>query len=144
MGAVRGVLVFVLALAALLPASAGAITYGQPDGNLHPMAGALVGTFDDGTYTYCSGVLISSTVLLTAGHCEEGETVCVTFDEVYTAHSKLVCGAWHASTVDDIAVVVFSKAVQGITPAVLPALGLLDSLKAQGALTGATFTTVGY
>src|SRR5215218_10822427 len=110
MGAVRGVLVFVLALAALLPASAGAITYGQPDGNLHPMVGALVGTFDDGTYPYCSGVLLSSTVLVTAAHCEEGTTVCVTFDEKYSSRSKLMCGAWHASTVDDVAVVVFARA----------------------------------
>ena len=141
----RRLAIVVLAVVAVcLPASAGAITYGQPDGTQHPMVGALIGTFDDGTYPYCSGSLVSPTTLVTAAHCEEGNTVCVTFDERYTSHSKLVCGAWHASTVDDIAVVVFSKAVQGITPAVLPALGLLDSLKAQGALAGATFTTVGY
>ena len=40
-----------------------AITYGQPDGNKHPNVGALVGTFDGQTYPYCSGTLISPTLL---------------------------------------------------------------------------------
>src|SRR5919202_5992803 len=115
-------LVLVVALAVLLPASAGAITYGQPDGSRHPMVGALVGTFPDGTYPYCSGALISPTVLLTAAHCAEGATVCVTFDEVYTLRSRLVCGAWHAhpsfggtgeGEANDVAVVVFPREGRG-------------------------------
>src|SRR3990172_11011656 len=41
-------------LAAVTVSPAQAITYGQPDGELHPNAGALVGTFDGQTYPYCS------------------------------------------------------------------------------------------
>jgi V8-like Glu-specific endopeptidase len=145
--------VLVLVAAAVLPAAARAITYGQPDGNLHPMVGALVGTFSDGTYPYCSGTLISPSVFLTAAHCEEGSTVCVTFDAQYTSRSKLVCGQWHkhpnfAGTgegeADDVAVVVFPKSLNGITPASLPPQGLLDQMKQDGTLADASFTSVGY
>ena len=53
-----------MALAMLLATGmASAITYGQPDGNRHPNVGALVGTFDGETYPYCSGTLISPTLL---------------------------------------------------------------------------------
>ena len=65
-----------------------AITYGQPDGNRHPNVGALVGTFDSGTFPYCSGTLISPTVFLTAAHCYIGSTtVYVTFDTEYSSRS---------------------------------------------------------
>jgi hypothetical protein len=39
------------------------ITYVQPDANKHPDVDALVGTFDGQTYPYCSGTLISPTLL---------------------------------------------------------------------------------
>ncbi|MBD0317660.1 MAG: peptidase S1, partial [Thermoleophilia bacterium] len=61
----KKLIVVALAVVALvLSASpAGAITYGQLDTqNRYPYVGALVGTFDDGTYPYCSGTLISPTV----------------------------------------------------------------------------------
>lgn len=46
---------------------------------------------------------------------------------------------------NDIAVVVFSKPIQGITPADLPTAGLLDRMKAAGTLNQSTlFTSVGY
>ena len=145
----------VLALAAFVASPAGAITYGQPDTeNRYPYVGALVGTFDDGTYPYCSGTLISPRVFLTAAHCDIGTgTACVTFDPVYTSKSKLYCGEFIAhpdyySGEDnplDVAVVVFSKPIRGIQPAQLVEEGLLDEMKAAGMLTqSTTFTSVGY
>jgi hypothetical protein len=62
---------FRLALAALaavvfavLPASAGAIIGGQPDGTNHP----YVAYSDNGVFS-CSATLLSPTVMLTAAHC---------------------------------------------------------------------------
>ena len=112
-----------------------AITFGQPDGNKHPNVGALVGTFDGETYPYCSGTLISSTVFLTAAHCDIGtSTLYVTFDSEYTSKSRLYSGTFYAhpefnqsqSDPHDIAVVVFDKPIRGITPAKLPTLGQFE------------------
>ncbi len=144
------VMVLVAALAALLLAGAPAqaITYGEPDGDRHPNVGALVGTFDGQTYPYCSGTLISPTVFLTAAHCGDvGQRVAVTFDPDYVAGDKLYYGTFHAdpaypgnsSDSHDIAVVVFDKAIKGITPALLPEAGSLSALSADQ-----TFTSVGY
>lgn len=140
--------------ASVVASSAQAITYGQPDENRHPYVGALVGTFASGTFPYCSGTLISPTVFLTAAHCDVGEsTVCVTFDEVYTAASPLYCGTFYAhpdfshrqSNPNDVAVIVFSSPIQGIQPAALPELGLLGGMKAAHTLNQSTaFTSVGY
>jgi secreted trypsin-like serine protease len=147
-------LLLALLVAACAATAAQAITYGQADGNRHPMVGALVGTFDGETYPYCSGTLISPTVFLTAAHCEiETNDVSVTFDEVYTSKAKLYSGTFHANPAytpsqndpGDLAVVVFDRPIRGITPAQLPTAGLLDAMKADGTLNGSTqFTSVGY
>jgi secreted trypsin-like serine protease len=150
------VALFALACSLVAAAPAGAITYGTPDtNNRYPFVGALVGTFADGTYPYCSGVLIAPTVFLTAAHCDTGaETVFVTFDQKYTASSKLYAGtfiphpdAWSGGmkNPNDVAVVVFATPVRGIQPARVAESGLLDAMKAARTLTQATaFTTVGY
>jgi secreted trypsin-like serine protease len=147
----RRLLVLTAALAAtfvLIASPAYAITYGQSDGNRHPFVGALVGTFSGETYPYCSGTLISPTVFLTAAHCDVGTTrVSVTFDSAYSAKSKLYTGSYYANPLysqtqddpHDIAVIVFSKPIQGITPAQLPTLGQLD-----GVSKDQQFTAVGY
>src|SRR5262245_7088399 len=73
----------VAALVAMLVTAgpAAAITNGQPDGNEHPYVGeifffdpdAVDPRFTDpGGFFSCSGTLISSTVVLTAGHCTYG------------------------------------------------------------------------
>ncbi len=140
-----------LAAALVLPAVAAAVTYGTPDGTGHPEVGALLAqqAYSDGTWETCTGTLISPTVFLTAAHCDEGVSrVAVTFDSTYDAATGTVYwGTWHAdplfnpaqSDPHDVAVVVFDKAVKGITPARLPEAGSLDNLSL-----GAAFTSVGY
>ena len=134
-----------------------AITNGQADGALHPEVGGLVAdqAYPDGTWIYCSGTLISATVFVTAAHCgDPGQTTArVSFDAQYVAgKSKLYVGRFipdpsyqqKQSDPHDIAVVVFSKAVHGITPAMLPTAGLLDNMRKAGTLQSSAFTAVGY
>jgi secreted trypsin-like serine protease len=168
-GAVRrSLLIVLLAVAALLlpAATANAITFGQPDGNLHPNVGALLADYDPdspGPDVLCSGTLIAPTVFLTAAHCTafleaEGiSQVWVTFapayDEDATTTAGLFAGSYvthpefgsgGAADTHDIAVVLLQQAPAGITPAQLPTAGLLDELKASHQLRSQTFTAVGY
>jgi hypothetical protein len=46
-----------------------AITFGEPDGNRHPNAGAMLVDFGGDVVPFCSGSLIASDVFLTAAHC---------------------------------------------------------------------------
>jgi hypothetical protein len=163
----RSLLIVLLAGAALLlPAvTANAITFGLPDGNLHPNVGALLADYDPdspGPDILCSGTLIAPTVFLTAAHCTaflEAEGIAqawVTFapayDEDATSLAGLLPGTYvtnpefgsgGASDTHDIAVVLL-QAPAGVTPARLPAAGLLDQLKAAHELDDRTFTAVGY
>ncbi len=138
-------------MALLLPATAGAITFGVPDGNGHPEVGALLAphAYSDGTWTTCTGTLIAPTVFLTAAHCDQDEElVAVTFDATYDASTGTeYWGTWHADPAyghrqndpHDIAVVILDQAVPGIAPARLPAAGALGDLPV-----GTGFTSVGY
>jgi hypothetical protein len=141
----------VAATVLVLATGANAITYGAPDGSAHPEVGALLApqAYSDGTWTTCSGTLISPTVFLTAAHCDQGVgRVAVTFDSNYVAATGTThWGTWYAdpsfnqaqSDPHDVAVVVFDKAVKGIAPARLPRAGSLDSVR-----NGDRFTSVGY
>jgi V8-like Glu-specific endopeptidase len=134
-----------------LATAAIAITNGGPDGNGHPMVGALLAphAYSDGTWEACSGTLISPTVFLTAAHCDLGvNRVAVTFDSSYDSNKGTAYwGTWHADSAfnsaqsdpHDVAVVVFDKAVKGITPARLPKANSLDGLSV-----GDGITAVGY
>lgn len=154
-------LLFVLiltSLATLTAAPAGAIVDGEYDGNHHPMVGALVGEFDGVKDWFCSGTLISSTVFLTAGHCtqvfaDEGlEDAWVTFDPLFDPkRSKMYHGTWithpdyNPNTLEpDVGIIVLDKPVKRVTPALLPELGLLDEMKADGTIDDASYTNVGY
>jgi secreted trypsin-like serine protease len=149
----RRLLVVAAMLAAVMatPGTAAAIVNGSPDGGAHPEVGALLApqAFPDGTWEECSGTLISPTVFLTAAHCNMGLShVAVTFDSDYDAATgSTYWGTFHANPLyghdrsdsHDIAVVVLDESVAGITPARLPGLGQLDSLRA-----GDGITSVGY
>lgn len=143
-------LAVVAVLASMSPAVA--IVYGVPDGEGHPEVGALLApvAYSDGTWTSCSGTLISSTVFLTAAHCQGSEDrVAVTFESTYVAgRSKVHWGTFYGhpdylaggmGDGHDIAVVVFDRAVRGITPAQLPTAGSLSGLPGDQ-----KFTSVGY
>jgi hypothetical protein len=131
-----------------------AITNGSPDRAGHPQVGALIGdqANEDGTWAYCTGTLISPTVLLTAAHCgPDQKTARVSFAGRYEEGAKAYTGRYvpderydAKSHEHDIAVVVFKKPIPGIRPARLPEKGLLDDLEARGDLPKTDFTPVGY
>ena len=137
---VRRLIAAAAALAALaLPASAGAIINGQPDGQQHPNVGGLLSgaPLFSGSWTYCSGTLISPTVLLTAAHCgASGTRVAVTFDEAYQPGGRRYFGTFYAhpdfnqSQDDprDIAVVRLDQAPAGVQPARIVQEGALAHL----------------
>jgi hypothetical protein len=149
---------FVMVLATLImgmPSPASAITDGAPDGEGHPAVGALVSTkaYPDGTWSYCSGTLISPTVFLTAAHCGKTgqKTALVSFSSQYKLGAGVYVGRYEAdplyddnAELHDIAVVVFSTPIPGIKPARLPTAGLLDQMKSAGTLKSTSFTPVGY
>jgi hypothetical protein len=65
----------------LLPLQAGAITNGQPDNHAHPYVGELLFYLPDesdprfsdpGGWFTCTGTLLNSTFVVTAGHCTYG------------------------------------------------------------------------
>jgi len=76
--------VLITALATLgLQSPATASTGGTPDGEAHPNVGILF-AYSDGDRFRCSGTLVSSTVVLTAGHCTDGVDgqVLISFESV--------------------------------------------------------------
>jgi Trypsin len=143
----------------VFPAAAGAITYGEPDGEGHPNVGALVVSLDSGNVEVCSGTLIAPTVFLTASHCTAfveglGLPAGVTFDSVLNPGAPAIPGVMHTNPdfkltggkqkdPADVAVVTLAQAPAGISPASLPPVGELDSLGKAGLRTQA-FTAVGY
>jgi secreted trypsin-like serine protease len=152
----------VLAIAGSVSGSAGAITFGVPDGNGHPNVGALVADWNEespGPDQFCSGTLVAENLFLTAGHCMAGwpedQEFWVTFDEAYDEDAETP-GGLHKVTdftihegfghdladLHDLAIVELETAPD-VDPAELPELGLFDSFSQQE-LRRLRFTTVGY
>lgn len=148
-------------LVSTLAAPAGAIVFGEPDGERHPNVGTMVVEWEPGEISkYCSGTLIAPTVFLTAAHCtadllaEGMDEVGVSFDTIFDPATATVFtgtihqhpgydALTHYSDPHDMAVVVFDEEIDDIAPAELPALGLLDSLSKEQ-LRVQRFTAVGY
>ena len=169
----RILLVLATMAAAVLLATgmASAITYGQPDGNMHPYVGVVVLADEQGEFGNCTGTLIAPDVVVTAAHCtwfvgQFGvELRGVTFDNVYDPGTSVVYpGTLHVhpdfsgplssafnnsflgigAHANDIAVIVLDEEVADIPPASLPSAGLLDQMAKDGELKGQSFTVVGY
>lgn len=157
------VLAMVFALALVIPASA--ITWGEPDGNAHPHVGLLVFADNDtGEAWRCTGTLLTSTVILTAGHCTSGADIGwawfdadvgagvpgngypfagdIEFTQIHT-HPQYNPGAFY---LHDVGIVVLESgdAQARNTYGALAPVGLLDELSTQRGLQEQNFTVVGY
>ena len=157
--------------AVVLGARVHAITYGFVDTtNAFSNTGAFIVKAPSGAiFPICTGTLIAPDVFLTASHCTifveqdlapAGYVPYVSFDnpipfaDLTSKSTKLVTvtevvtnPGYNAAQSDsgDIAVLrVDPRQTRGITPATLPAAGLLDTLAAQNGLKGTIYTAVGY
>src|SRR6185369_1128087 len=150
---------------------ASAITYGFIDSsNTFANTGAFIvkSPSTGEIFPICSGTMITPNVFLTASHCTafftqelapEGYVAYVSLDGLIpfgplTSNSTNLLSVaqvvtnpnYNQSQSDsgDIAVLILTKSVRGVTPATLPSCGLLDQLAAQNGLKTATFTNAGY
>ena len=148
-----------------------AITYGFIDSNnTFANTGAfIVKSPETGQiFPICSGTMITPNVFLTASHCTlffqqdlapEGWVAYVSLDGSIpfgplTSNKTQLLSVAHVVTnpnfnpaqsdSGDIAVLILERDVRGVTPATLPACGLLDQLVAQNGLKSAVFVPVGY
>jgi V8-like Glu-specific endopeptidase len=157
---------FMIALALLLVTviPAGAVTFGELDGNGHPHVGLMVFDVDGSPSHRCTGTLLTSTVMVTAGHCTVGTSggrvwfeadvgagrpgngypfgggTSIEFSAIYT-HPEYVDGAFY---LHDAGIAILSEPVALDTYGVLADVGLLDGLKTKRGLQEQSFTVVGY
>jgi secreted trypsin-like serine protease len=155
----------------LLTPKASAITYGFVDStNAFSNTGAFIikSPTDGQIFPICSGTMITDRVFLTASHCTdfftrdlapEGYVAYVSLDQSIpfgplTSSKTQLLSVAHVVTnpnynqsqsdAGDIGVLILDRGVRGVTPATLPACGLLDQLVAQNGLKTSTFTNAGY
>ena len=155
----------------LLTPKASAITYGFIDStNAFSNTGAFIvkSPTDGQIFPICSGTMITGNVFLTASHCTdfytrdlapEGYVAYVSLDQSIpfgslTSNKTQLLSVAHVVTnpnynpsqsdSGDIGVLILDRSVRGVTPATLPACGLLDQLVAQNGLKTTVFTNAGY
>ena len=154
----------------LLAPKTSAITYGFVDSNnVFRNTGAFIVKSSNGQiFPICSGTLISPNVFLTASHCTayytqelapQGDVAYVSLDSAIpfgslTSNKTKLLAVAHVVTnpnynqsqsdSGDIGALILERNVNGVTPATLPACGLLDQLVAQNGLKTAVFTNAGY
>ena len=165
------VLTIVAASLIFVPRRVSAITYGFVDSNntFRNTGAFIVKSSSNGQiFPICSGTMITANVFLTASHCTaffqqelaaEGFVPYVSLDQSLpfgdsTSNKTTLLAVSHVVTnpnynksqsdSGDIGVLILQKDVHGVTPATLPACGLLDQLLAQNGLKDASFTNVGY
>lgn len=154
-----------------MPPRASAISYGFVDStNAFRETGAfIVKSSTTGEISpICSGTMITANVFLTAGHCTsfftqelatEGFVAYVSLDqsipfgEQSSNSTQLLAVSYVVTNPNfsqrqndpgDIGVLILQNDVQGVTPATLPACGLLDQMSEKNGLKNAVFTAVGY
>lgn len=150
---------------------ASAITYGFVDSNnqFRNTGAFMIKSPTSGeVFPICSGTLITPNVFLTASHCTlfftqdlapQGFVAYVSLDSsipfgALTSSKTNLLSVAHVvsnpnynqsqSDSGDIAVLILERNVRGVTPAPLPACGLLDQLVAHNGLQSAVFTNAGY
>ena len=154
----------------LLAPKTSAITYGFVDSNntFRNTGAFIVKSANGEIFPICSGTMITPNVFLTASHCTlfysqslapNGDVAYVSLDQSIpfgslTSNKTNLLRVAHVvsnpnfnqtqSDSGDIGVLILERDVRGVTPAKLPACGLLDQLAAQNGLKKATFTNVGY
>jgi hypothetical protein len=155
----------------LLTPKTSAITYGFVDSNntFRNTGAFIVKSSNTGQiFPICSGTMITANVFLTASHCTlfytqdlapDGFVAYVSLDQSIpfgdlTSNKTNLLSVAHVvsnpnysqsqSDAGDIGVLILEKNVRGVTPAKLPACGLLDQLAAQNGLKAAMFTNAGY
>lgn len=159
----------VLLLVAVVPA--GAIKYGELDGEGHPHVVLLLMETASGIKYRCSATLLNPTMVLTAGHCtsnygyieEEGDYVAMRVftesdvdngDNNYpnAGPNSVEAVRWAAHPlydtapffVHDVGMVELSEPIYLNEYGTLPAVDSLDQLKTQRGKQDVTFTSVGY
>lgn len=147
-----------------------AITYGFVDSNntFRNTGAFIIKSSSTGQiFPICSGTMITANVFLTASHCTayfeqelapQGYTAYVSLDQSIpfgslTTNKTTLLAVAHVVTnpnynqsqsdSSDIGVLILQRDAR-VTPATLPACGLLDQLVSQNGLKNAVFTAVGY
>ena len=142
----------------LMSAPANAITGGKVDrGNTYPFVGMLAFYDADGEYMHrCTGTLVSSTVVLTAGHCTDGAASAyayfqVTVPDDFRENPTGVAGTPHThpayngnTLANDVGVVILEEPVILSEYPVIADEGFLSDLKASHEIKNDVFAAVGY